>query len=174
MSLPNLEELKKIHFLMEEIVSLKLNLSNLENEKIKLTEEYKQKKILAKENIRKEVADRKHREQAELALQKDNMAEHQALENYIAETNSNLDRYFKSQDFQDIVQQVIEKAETQGQVEVFSDKSFIKLIQSKYKPNLSETWPLAVTVNSKIYNLDPETLKQELLPRLAEFYFSNS
>lgn len=174
MSLPNLEELKKIHFLMEEIASLKLNLTNLENEKIKLTDEYKHKKILAKGNIRKEVADRKHREQAELVLQNYNLIEKQALENYIAEINSNLDRYFKSQDFQDIVQQVIEKAETQGQVEVFADKSFIKLIQSKYKPNLSETWPLAVTVNSKIYNLDPETLKQELLPRLAEFYFSNS
>jgi hypothetical protein len=174
MSLPNLEELKKIHFLMEDIVSLKLNLTNLENEKVKLTEEYKHKKILAKENIRKEVADRKNRELAELALQNENMVEHQALEKYIDETNLVLDKYFKSQDFQDIVQQVIEKAEAQGQVEVFADAGLIKLIQSKYKPNLSETWPLAVTVNSKIYNLDPETLKQELIPKLAEFYFSNS
>lgn len=181
MSLPNLAELKTIHFLIEETASLELKLAKLEQEKTDLEEAYSQEKIISKSKIRQEIKRRKLQENQETELSQQQEAEKNIAEEFIVAAEIEAAIYFKSSLFAKLVEQVISKAEQEnsleihgknetestGKIEVFADKKFEDYIPNGYKLSKSDLWPLAVVTNSKIYDLNPETLQQILISKLA-------
>lgn len=181
MSLPNLAELKTIHFLIEETASLELKLAKLEEEKTDLEEAYSQEKITSKSQIRQEIKRRKLQENQETELSQQQESEKNIAEEFIAVAEIETAKYFKSSLFTELVEQVISKVEQEssskihgknetvstGKIEVFADKKFEDCIPNGYKLSKSDLWPLAVVANSKIYDLNPEILQQILISKLA-------
>lgn len=174
MSLPNLADLKKIHFLVDEIQLLELKLAKLEQEKVDLDAHYQEKKIAEKVTLRKEIQARKEREITSASLNISHEAEKETMQNFIEKTEHELKAYFKSNNFAQLVGRVIEKAENQGQIKIFVDSEYSSLINSKYITEKSSNWPLAVEVNSKIYDLNPQSLQQLLMPKLATIAFKQA
>ncbi len=185
MSLPNLDDLKKIHYINEEIENLEQKLSKLQEEKKELEIKYKHQKEELKVSIKKDIKDKINLEKQTNLLIQSQEQEKQALENFIISAEKTLDKYFGSQDFVNFIQDLIlkliaENNNEKDKIEIYADANFLELVkkvkaikENKLLVNGSNKWPLAVKVNSKIYELSPNSLKSMLMPKLLIEAFQN-
>lgn len=161
MSVPNINELRRIESLTLLISNLKSEVeqakNNLQNLKLKLGIELSS----AKEKSEQEKINKANLEQFEKKVSDIQNKEFQIKEDLNSLIASSLDPYFASTDFKNFTLSLISNLEKNGEVQVLASTDMSKFFDFKADESL-ESGTLKLITKKAIYTLNPEVLRPKL------------